>query len=118
MHSVVKRWMDEQRDDGTVFISPAFLLAEVGGAITRQTGEPLLGKRAISALEDLPGLRLVGSGDELMQTAANPAANLGLRGADSIYVSVAYQLDLPLTSLDLDQAQRAGSQIKLIDIIR
>jgi len=117
MHSVVKNWMDVQRDAGTLFISPVFLLAEVGGAITRRTGEPSLGKRAISALEDLPGLRLVGTDDELMHTAAKLAADLGLRGADSIYVAVAYQLDLPLVSLDLDQLQRAGTQVKLKEIV-
>jgi len=118
MHPVVKIWMDEQRDAGIVFLSPAFLLAEVGGAITRRTGKPSLGKRAIAALKDLPGLRLVGMDDGLMHTAANLAADLGLRGADSIYVAVAYQLDLPLVSLDIDQQQRAGTQIKLKEIVR
>jgi len=118
MHPVVKSWMDEQRDAGTVFLSPAFLLAEVGGAITRRTGKPSLGKRAISALEDLPGLRLVGMDDGLMHNAARLAADLGLRGADSIYVAVAYQLDLPMVSLDIDQQQRAGTQIKLKEIVR
>ena len=113
MHSVVKSWMNEQRDAGTVFISPVFLLAEVGGAITRRTGEPSLGKRAIAALEDLPGLRLVAMDKELMLTAARLATDLGLRGADSIYVAVAYQLDLPLVSLDIDQQQHAESQVKL-----
>jgi len=42
---------------------------------------------------------------------------LGLRGADSVYVAVAHQLSLPLVSLDLDQQQRAASQIKIIPII-
>jgi predicted nucleic acid-binding protein len=92
-------------------------LAEVGGAITRRTGESSLGNRAISVLEDLPGLRLVEMDYELMHTAARLAAELGLRGADSLYVAVAHQLSLPLVSLDLDQQQRAASQIKIIPII-
>lgn len=117
MHSAVKCWMDEQRADGALFISPALLLAEVGGAITRRTGESSLGNRAISVLEDLPGLRLVEMDHELMHTAARLAAELGLRGADSLYVAVAHQLSLPLVSLDLDQQQRAASQIKIIPII-
>lgn len=47
-HEETKVWMEEQRDAGMQFISPTLLLAEVGGAISRRTGEPLLGKRVIA----------------------------------------------------------------------
>jgi predicted nucleic acid-binding protein len=116
MHDLVKSWMDEQRADGVQLISPSLLLAEVGGAITRRTGEPTLGVKAASALEDLPGLRLVEMDDELMHAAAQKAAELGLRGADSVYVAVAHELGLPLVSLDVDQTQRAVSQVKILSI--
>jgi predicted nucleic acid-binding protein len=49
--------------------------------------------------------------DELMDEAANLAAELGLRGADSIYVAVARQLNLPFVSFDVDQRQRAQGQV-------
>src|SRR5664280_1444265 len=115
-HAAVKSWMEEQREAGVQFISPALLLAEVGGAISRRTGEPVLAKRAITQLENLPGLRLVEMDNELVRQAAKLAAELGLRGADSMYVAVARQLDLPLVTFDVDQRERAGERIAVHSI--
>ena len=115
-HAAVKSWMEEQREAGVQFISPALLLAEVGGAISSRTGEPRLGKKAITQLEILPGLRLVEMDNELVHQAAKLAAELGLRGADSMYVAVARQLDLPLVTFDVDQHQRAKERIAVHSI--
>jgi len=115
-HGSVKSWMEEQREAGVQFISPALLLAEVGGAISRRTGKPRLGKKAITQLENLPGLRLVEMDNELVRQAAKLAAELGLRGADSMYVAVARQLDLPLVTFDVDQRERAGERIAVHSI--
>jgi predicted nucleic acid-binding protein len=115
-HAAVKSWMEEQRESGVQFISPALLLAEVGGAISRRTGEARLGKKAITQLENLPGLRLVEMDNELVRQAAKLAAELGLRGADSMYVAVARQLDLPLVTFDVDQRERAGERIAVHSI--
>ena len=115
-HGTVKSWMEEQREAGVQFISPALLLAEVGGAISRRTGEPVLGKKAITQLENLPGLRLVEMDNELVRQAAKLAAELGLRGADSMYVAVARWLGLPLVTFDVDQRQRARERIAVHSI--
>ena len=115
-HAAVKSWMEKQREAGIQFISPALLLAEVGGAISRRTGDPALAKRAITQLENLPGLRLVEMDNDLVHEAAILAAELGLRGADSIYVAVANQLDLPLVTFDVDQRQRAQERIAIQSI--
>ena len=39
------------------------------------------------------------------------AAELGLRGADSVYVAVASRLDLPLVTFDIDQRERARAKV-------
>jgi predicted nucleic acid-binding protein len=110
-HAVVKEWMSAQRQEGAQFISPALLLAEIGGAISRRTNEPTLALNAIKQVKHLPGLRLVEMDNALMQTAAQLAAELGLRGADAIYVAVAARLHLPLVTLDIDQKQRAAARV-------
>jgi predicted nucleic acid-binding protein len=115
-HPSVKSWMVQQREAGVQFISPTLLLAEVGGAISRRTGDPALGSQAIHQLEDLPGLRLVEMDNELIHEAANLAAGLGLRGADSVYVAVARQLNLPLVSFDVDQREHSGEKITIQSI--
>ena len=112
-HVAVKIWMEEQREAGVQFVSPALLLAEVGGAISRRTNDPALGKRAIVRLESLPGLRLVEMDKELVHEAAMLAAKLGLRGADSLYVAVAHKLNLPLVTFDIDQRERAKDHVTI-----
>ncbi|MCJ7723872.1 MAG: PIN domain-containing protein [Anaerolineales bacterium] len=115
-HTSVRAWMNSQRMAGSELLSPSLLLAEVSGAITRRTGDAKLAHLAIEHLEGLPGLRLVEMGHVLLRAAANLAAELGLRGADSIYVAIASRLDLPLATLDVDQRQRAAARVTLVDI--
>jgi len=115
-HEAVKAWMEGQRAADVQFISPALLLAEVGGAITRRTADPALGKQAIEQIEHLPGLRLVEMDNSLLREAAKLAAELGLRGADSTYVAVASQLNLPLVTLDTDQRERAKVRVTIQSI--
>jgi predicted nucleic acid-binding protein len=115
-HEATKAWMEEQHEGGVHFISPALLLAEVGGVISRRTGDPKLAKRVIAQLESLPGLRLVEMDNELMGVAASLAAELGLRGGDSIYVAVAHQLNLPFVTFDADQRERAQVRVSIQSI--
>lgn len=110
-HQSVKAWMEERRSDGVVFLSPALLLPEVSGAISRRTGEQQLARNAIDSLARLPGSKLVNMDQSLVQEAARLAVDLGLRGADAIYVALAARLNLPLATLDEDQKTRAASVI-------
>ena len=115
-HAAVRSWMEEQVEAGVQFISPTLLLPEVGGAISRRTGDPVLGRQATHQLENLPGLRLVEMDNELIHDAAILAADLGLRGADSVYVAVASQLRLPLITIDVDQRVRAQKKVLIQSI--
>jgi predicted nucleic acid-binding protein len=114
-HQAVKEWMAYQRQEDGQFVSPSLLLAEVAGAISRRTNASF-GRRALHQLSILPGLRIVEMKNALMQTAADLAANLGLRGADSVYVAVAKQLDIPLLTLDIEQKERASTEIEIADV--
>jgi len=112
-HETVKGWMKRWHAEGRQLISPTLLLAEVGGAIARRTGDPALGEKAITQLERLPGLRLVEMDHELVHAAATLAAQLGLRGADSLYVATAQQLRLPLVTFDVEQRERAKAVVTI-----
>ena len=113
-HSPVKDWMNIQREQDTEFVSPALLLAEVGGVISRVTGKPEQGLKAIEQLENLPDVRIVEMDKSLMDDASRIAAKYGLRGADSVYVAVAATLKISLVTFDVDQRERAS---KLVDVI-
>ena len=104
-------WLGKFFLKGGFLISPGLLLAEVSGALARRTGNPNLGQEALSLLMYLPGLQLVPIDPPLAESAAMLAADLRLRGADAFYVTVAYQLHIPLVTWDREQLERAGEII-------
>lgn len=114
-HEPVKRWMSTHLEEGDQFLAPSLLLAEIGGAISRRTNSSL-GLKAVEFVRDLPGLQLVEMENSLLHEAAQLAAELGLRGADSTYVAVAARLDLPLMTLDADQRQKAGKRVTILEL--
>jgi predicted nucleic acid-binding protein len=89
------------------------MLAEVAGALSRITGAPRVGHDLLQHLLRLPTLRLVPLDAPLGERAALVAAELGLRGADAIYVAVAERLGLPLITWDDDQRRRASRLISV-----
>ena len=114
-HEPVKTWMSARLEEGDRFLAPSLLLAEIGGAISRRTTSSL-GLKAIEHVQNLPGLQLVEMENSLLREAAQLAAELGLRGADSAYVAVAARLDLPLITLDFDQRERAKKRVTVLEI--
>lgn len=114
-HQAAKTWMAGQRKDGGQYVSPSLLLAEVAGAISRRTN-PAFGRSALQQLNQLPGLRIVEMNHELLQAAAELAADLGLRGADSVYVAAAKRLELPLLTFDIEQKERAASMVRVASV--
>ncbi|MCI0520917.1 MAG: type II toxin-antitoxin system VapC family toxin [Chloroflexi bacterium] len=115
-HVAAREWMAARRSDKALLISPALLLPEIGGAISRRTGDRDTAAQVVSALERLPGLRLIEMERSLLASAAALAASLGLRGADAVYVAAAEYLRLPLCTLDDDQARRAAYLIEVMRI--
>ncbi len=58
---------------------------------------------AVAAIARIPSLRLITLDPHLAETAARLAAEHALRGADAIYVAVAFELSLPLITFDNEQ---------------
>ena len=106
-------WMNAQRAAGVTFVSPALLLAEVAGAISRRTGDAQLANQAVQHITRLSGVSLVDMEQRLTRSAAQLAADWGLRGADSFYVATAHFLAISLITLDADQQERARNVVKV-----
>ena len=115
-HQTVKTWIAFQRSNSVVFLSPALLLPEIAGAISRRTGNPSLARQALERLQNLHAVRLVEMDHSLIQEAAHFAADFGLRGADSVYVSLAKRLTLPLATLDNEQKDKASAIVQVLEI--
>ena len=110
-HVRSQTWLERFIADGGLVAGPMLLTAEVAGAISRRTGDPTLARTAVARLLRLPVLRLVAIDRRLGETATRLAADLGLRGADAVYVATALELQVPLLTLDQDQFSRAASTI-------
>jgi predicted nucleic acid-binding protein len=105
-HLMSRRWLSTLVQTKTVIIAPALLLAEVGGAVARRTGDSKLGNQAVNHILSTPNLRLVYTNSELAMSAAKLAVSQLLRGADSIYVAIAWQYKIPLVTWDNEQIDR------------
>jgi predicted nucleic acid-binding protein len=110
-HEPSRTWLAGRVEEGTTIAAPALLLAEVAGAIARRTNRSELATRALSLLQRLPRMRLVPVEMELAQLAGRLAGDLGLRGADALYVSLAQRLGVPLVTWDRDQRERSAATI-------
>jgi predicted nucleic acid-binding protein len=108
-HEASHRWLSRAIIGGESLVAPVLLLAEIAGALARQTGRPELSQRTIERLLSVPNLRLVSIDDKLGIAAARVAADQRLRGADATYMAVAATLGVPLVSWDREQLSRAGS---------
>lgn len=113
-HAASRLWLARLIEEDATIAAPALLLAEVAGAIARRTGYPGLALRALSLLQRLPNMRLVPIESELSQLAGRLAADLGLRGADAVYVSLAHRLGVPLVTWDREQRERSASSIHVL----
>jgi predicted nucleic acid-binding protein len=111
-HELSRRWLSTRLTEGQIIVAPVLLLAEVGGAIARQT-RPQLGQGAIDRLLQIPSLRLVSIDHASGIRAAQTAVARQLRGADALYVETAATLNVPLVSWDRQQLDRAAGLIQV-----
>ncbi|MGE0544556.1 MAG: type II toxin-antitoxin system VapC family toxin [Dehalococcoidia bacterium] len=110
-HASSQRWLSAHVAAGGLLVSPVILPVEVAGAVSRRTGDRRLARQVLDTLMRVPALRIVPIDPGLGRAAAELAADLGLRGADAVYVALARELSLPLLTWDEDQRRRAGRVI-------
>ncbi len=109
-HHASTQFLDAATATATVMVVPALFLAEVGATVARQTTSEA-GRVTREQLLEIDLFRWIPIDMELAQAAAQLAAELQLRGADSVYVAIAAQLGLPLISWDHDHRTRATARI-------
>lgn len=113
-HAAAATWLRAMVRAGQPIAAPVVLLAEVGAAVRRSTGNAMLGHAVVAELRQLPGLRLVAVSEALAVNAADIAVRHAMRGCDALYVAVAEQLGEPLVSLDAEQLARGGAVVRTV----
>ncbi len=110
-HAISVRWVNAKIAQGEVLYMPSLAITEVGGAVARQSGRSVFGRRSARRLFRLPNLRIVPVDNSLALRAAMLAADLMLKGADAPYVAIAYKMGIPLVTWDNEQASRASALV-------
>lgn len=91
---------------------PRLLLAELAGAVSRVSRDPMRGRLAAQALREMPIVQLVTLDDALLDSAADLAADYALRGADACFVAVAQRYTCTLVSLDREMRERGARVVR------
>jgi predicted nucleic acid-binding protein len=110
-HAICRELLERLRASSTPINAPLLLLAEVAGVLSRELRDPMRGRLAVSVLEVLPNLSLIALDRELVQEAAEIAADRALRGADATYVAVARRHGFTLVTLDREQRERGAAVV-------
>ncbi|MBI5713643.1 MAG: type II toxin-antitoxin system VapC family toxin [Chloroflexi bacterium] len=113
-HAASRVWLEKFAVEENQFVVPTLVLAEISGSVARRAEDAKSGHEAVKLVLRLPSLRLINVDRALSELAAQLAADYKLRGADSIYVAAAKQLNIPLVTLDEEQFKRASKIIQTI----
>ncbi len=112
-HAASERWLARQTRPSFGVALPSLALAEIAGALARQSNNPIVARSTLSRIIALPTVRVFNVDVALATSAASPAIDLHLRGADAVYVALAARLALLLVTWDQEILDRAS---KIIDI--
>jgi len=94
--------------------SPLLLPVEVAAAIGRKTRNARQGARAAQWVRAFPGHAWQPLSEACAEAAENFAASLFLRGADAVYVAVAYLSGSTLLTYDAEVAERAAKVVRVM----
>ncbi len=106
-HPTSLAWLRRYAQLGGTVIAPQLLLVEVASGIARATRQPALAQQIVRYLNSNSGIEFVSVDSDLALEAADIATRLYIRGADSVYVALAQQKNVPLVSWDKEQLNRA-----------
>lgn len=114
-HRRSRDWWQAAAERGEMLDAPAILLAEVGAALARSTGDETLAAAAVELLSGGDVLELHAVDPGLARHAARIGIRQRVRGADAVYLALAQYLDEPLITLDRQQIERAGDGVEVCE---
>jgi len=115
-HSLASAWFARHPEPAEAFRAPNIVLAEVGAALARNSGSAEPALEAVAAMRSQGSLVLEPISSVLADRAGVIAIERRVRGCDAIYVALAEALNLPLLTLDRQQAERAAGLIEVVEL--
>jgi predicted nucleic acid-binding protein len=102
-----------QAQNALVFC-PTLVITECAAAISRSSRNPENANELVSLITEFPNLQLMEVSFQLAEQAAQIAIQHRLRGADAIYVALAFELGATLVTWDNEMLQRGGNVVKAV----
>ena len=96
---------------GVEVFCPSLVIAETVAAIARPTGDVALALQSIRLISRFPNITVLNLTHRRSRAAARLAANLRLRGADSVYVAAAVEYTATLITWETQILERAHAAV-------
>jgi predicted nucleic acid-binding protein len=106
-----RRFLRQVRAQRCNLYCPTLVLPECAAAIARPTADVRLAEELVLLIETFPKLQLVPLDAPLARRAAQIARDHRLRGADSVYASVAETSDAILIVWDAEMLERGADVV-------
>jgi predicted nucleic acid-binding protein len=106
-----RHFLQQARAQHCNLYCPTLVLPECAAAIARPTADARLAEELVSLIETFPRLQLVPLDLPLARRAVQVARDHRLRGADSVYVSVAEMFDAALIAWDAEMLERGADVV-------
>jgi predicted nucleic acid-binding protein len=115
-HLLALELLRKIKDQEHIAIEPYTVLVEVTAAIRRRTGSKELAIRVKNDLIALGSFRFVDLDTVSSSSAAEIAADIGVRGMDAIVIQVAKEFGIPLVTLDVEIIEKAKGIVEMADL--
>jgi predicted nucleic acid-binding protein len=115
-HKKAKEFLKKLIEQKETILLPEIAFPEIASAIARGTGNPKYAIEFCREIRNLPNFIFVPIDQSISELSVEIASNYFLRGADSIYVAVAYKYSGALATLDKKQKEGASKIVRIIDI--
>jgi len=110
-HAEARTFLQRAASEGWAIYLPVIVLPEIAAAISRGTGDPILARRFVAAVQRIPHYDILPVLRDLSELAADLAAEYRIRGCDAVYVALAQQHGATLITLDRQQRERVPPSI-------
>jgi predicted nucleic acid-binding protein len=115
-HLKARRFFQRLIKSKEIILLPEIAFPEIASAISRGTGNPQYALDFCRELRLFSNFIFIPIDESISDLSVEIASKYFLKGADAIYVAVAYRYDVPLATFDEEQKKKASKIIKVVNI--
>jgi predicted nucleic acid-binding protein len=115
-HKRAKKFFQKIIEAKETILLPEIAFPEIASAIARGTNDPQYALNFCEELRRLPNFVFIPVDESISQFSVEIASKYFLKGADSIYVAVAYKYSAALCTLDEKQKEKASKIVEVINL--